>query len=191
MKKKVLSVLIAGMLIVGLCGCTSSKTTSSNNQTKGTVASSSQAPTEKPTEASKAVTIGEFVQDEKWKVSFLSAKQTNEIKGEYMSTKASDGKTLLIMFFEVENISDEDDYFNYFYFNGYCDDTSVDQKAVLGDIDGNGTLTGDVAKGKKLKGCITYEVPADWKTFELDYVESQISSDNKMTFTVTTEQATK
>lgn len=81
------------------------------------------------------------------------------------------GKIFLAFFLEVENISDQDSDINYLRFDGYCDNYSTDVELFSGPIDGVNVLVGNVAAGKKRKGCLLFEADSDWKTFELHYDE--------------------
>ncbi|NLZ45381.1 MAG: DUF4352 domain-containing protein [Clostridiales bacterium] len=64
----------------------------------------------------KPCTVGEYVKNDTWQISLLDAKEFDKIEdGEYLSDEPDEGKKFLVLFFEVENISSEDDYFNYFF----------------------------------------------------------------------------
>ena len=132
--------------------------------------------------ASAAGSVGEAISDGKWKLSLLSAKTYTEVGGEYFKDKPEDGEVFLVLFFEAENVSGKDDYFNYFYVNSYVDGYEKDVKVLLTDVDKNSTLVGDVAAGKRLKGCLAWTVPKNWSEFEFNYKEL---GGSKITFTVT------
>ena len=115
--------------------------------------------------------IGQYIEKGNWKISLLDAKTYTRIpsENEFLKQESASGKEYLILFFEADNISNENDYFNYLYFNAYADHTSTDIATLIGDIDGFGSVSGDVAAGKKIKGYAAWEVDAGWSSFEVSY----------------------
>ena len=105
-------------------------------------------------------------------------------KSEYFSDTPSDGKSFLVLFFEVENVSNEDDYFNYFNIESYVDGYNTPIKLLLNDPDGIDVLTGDVAAGKKLKGHLAWEVSPGWKELEVSYKDNLWTGGKAATFRV-------
>lgn len=100
-------------------------------------------------------------------VTFVSA---TENAGNELVTPA-DGKTFLIFEFEIANNSDKEVAVSSLVsFTAYCDDYSVDLSlsALMANQDKQ-QLDGSVAPGKKMNGIVGYEVPADWKTAEVNF----------------------
>lgn len=130
--------------------------------------------------------IGQYIEEGNWKISLLDSKTYSSIPtdNEFLKQEAASGKEYLILFFEAENISDENDYFNYLYFKAYADDTSVDIATIMGDIDGYGSVSGDVASGKKIKGYAAWEVDTGWKNFEVSYNDDFGSNKTTASFKV-------
>lgn len=100
--------------------------------------------------------------------------------------KAADGNVFVGLDLDARNITDEDDYFNYFYFDCYADGYS---KSISMDIEGHLSLmAGDVKAGRHLTGSIAFELPTDWKDLEVYYKEDyfgdsiklEISSDSEL-----------
>ena len=114
-----------------------------------------------------------------------AAPKSDEMKADFYTDKPGDGNVFLVLFFEVENVSDEDDYFNYFNIESYVDGYSSSIKILLNKPDGAGTLTGNVAAGKKMKGQLSWEVPSGWKELEVSYKNSLWKGDKAATFVVT------
>ena len=136
-------------------------------------------------------TSGQSVTGDKWSISLLSAKTFTEIAEEYYTEKPEDGKIYLVLFFEVENVSDEDDYFNYFNIESYVDGYNSEITILMNKPDGIAALTGDVAAGKKLKGQLAWEVSPDWKELEVSYKDNFWTGDKAATFKVTPSDTTK
>lgn len=147
----------------------------------------SSVETSAPTDTNTAMpTVGEYVEGDTWKISLLDAKQYDKIAGEYYSDEPDSGNDYLVLFFEVENISDKDDYFNYLYLESYLDGYNTDFEITVNSPEGYSTLSGDVAAGKKLKGCLVYQVPqSGWSELEVSYKDWIATSNKVATFVVT------
>ena len=83
----------------------------------------------------------------------------------------SDGNVFLLCEFEIHNNSKSDlAVSSILSFEAYYDDysTNLSLNALLekGDKD---QLDGSVAVGKKMKGVVGYEIPADWEKFEIKF----------------------
>lgn len=188
MKKYLQIISIALVLTVSIvfAGCDVNSSSSASQET-GKITSMQQTDTTS-SKAKKAPTIGEYIKNDKWKISLLNAKTYSKIgENEYLLDKAADGKEFLVLFFEVENVSDEDDYFNYFNIDSYVDEYSADLKVLLNDVDDYDYLSGNVKAGKKLKGCLAWEVDKNWKEIEVSYKEL-FSNDEAATFVVKSKQ---
>lgn len=195
--KKLFTLLILAALIstAALTGCNNASTQStldeSSSQTTGTIAATeveTEAPTEAPTQAeSSAIAPGSFVEHDNYKISFEMAKQYDEIQGdnEFLTATPADGKKYLVLFFEFENISDEDQYVNIYYQKAYLDDYDIDSTLLVVEPEGYSTLAGDVAPGKKLKGYVAYEVDPDWQKLEFTYTDGLSADSPSYDFVVT------
>ncbi len=99
--------------------------------------------------------------------------------------KPDEGNVFLICEFEIANNSDKDiNISSVMNFEAYCDDYSLNQD-ILGlqapEAEGKNQLDGNVAAGKKMNGVIAYQVPADYKTMEIN-VAPDFWSSNDMKF---------
>lgn len=115
--------------------------------------------------------IGQYIEGDNWRISLLDAKTYSSISesGGFYTDKPEAGKEFLVLFLEAENISDEDDYFNYLNFKAYADDSHVKNTMIMNDVDGYDSVSGDVASGKKIKGYAVWEVNTGWSNFEVSY----------------------
>lgn len=181
--RKVWMAAMALFLSAALAGCAIEVTVPS-----GSNAGKEPAET---TEKAEAAGVGDTVNGEKWSISLQSAKLYDEIViNEYMSDEPDEGKQYLVLFFEVENTSDEDDYFNYLNIESYVDGYNQSQSLLMSEPDGYKWLTGDVAAGKKLKGFLAWEVEPEWKELEMSYKDDLWTGNKAATFVVTPEQIT-
>ena len=151
----------------------------------------SSVPSEESSETSQTATVGQSVEGPDWKISLLSAKTYDKITDGMLETTPDEGKVYLVCFFEVENVSDEDNYFNYFYIESYVDGYNEDISVLLSDVDGNSILSGDVAAGKKLKGYLAWQVDPAWEELEVSYKSDVWTGDKAATFVVTPDQVSE
>ena len=136
--------------------------------------------------------VGDCVTGEDWKISLIEAKEYSEIEGEFYTTKPEvEGNKIVVLFFEVENIGKEDNYFNWIGVETYVDSYSVEMKTLLNNVENYEWLTGDVASGKKLKGYLAYEVKPDWNEIEISYKNNPLLQDKCATFKVYSSDITK
>lgn len=100
----------------------------------------------------------------------------------YGTTKAAaEGNVFVGLDLDAKNITEEDDYFNWFNFDCYSDGYSK-------DIDMNikcnlSLMTGDVKAGRHLTGSIAFELPADWSDLEIFYAEDYFGDSIKLSIT--------
>lgn len=146
---------------------------------------------EKKTSKSLA-TVGEYVENKDWKISLLEAREYDSIDSDYYSDKPEiEGNKFVVLFFEVENVSNEDNHFNMFYYESYIDGYSADTELLMNDPENYKMLSGDVAAGKKMKGYVAYEVTPDWQEIEFSYKDWVGTSDKVATFLIKPENITK
>lgn len=132
--------------------------------------------------SSKKAGIGETSTGEDWEATLMWAKAFPSIVGDYYTDTPAEGKEYLVCFFEIKNISDSDSSFTAYNVNGYVDDVSADRVTIMNSPDWHKSLYGDVAAGRKLQGCIIWEVPKDWKTFSALFNEELLFSNYTMEF---------
>lgn len=167
--KKVL-IVIAALIVIGIIGSAlgddEEPTVVDNN--KSTEQGQSSTSESKENEPQKTeFSVGETVELNDVQVT-LSSAVTSE-GGEY--TKPDDGNEFLILEFDIANNSDSDiGISSMMNFEAYCDDYSINQD-LLGlqapEAEGMNQLDGSVAAGKKMNGVIAYQVPKDYKKFEV------------------------
>ena len=63
-------------------------------------------------QSNKAGKVGDTVSNNKWALTVQSAKVFDELKGDLTTETPDDGNVYLVLFCEVENKTDKDDYFN-------------------------------------------------------------------------------
>lgn len=194
MKKLIIIAMIAVMAFsVTACGSKNTTPDSSSSQKTDAIETTAEITTEVVTEpqttVASAVGPGNYIEGGNLKISFEMAKQYDEIQqSEYLTAKPAEGKKYLVLFFEIENISSEEQNINMFYHKAYLDDYEIDQKALLVKPEGYDMLSGNLAAGKKLKGYVCYEVDPDWQKLEFTYTDGISSDSEKYDFVVTPDE---
>lgn len=88
----------------------------------------------------------------------------------------SDGNVFIACEFEIANQSqNEIAVSSMISFEAYCDDYAVNQSlSALSSVTQSGKkqLDGTINSGKKMNGCICYEVAQDWQKMEISYSPS-------------------
>lgn len=98
---------------------------------------------------------------------------------------ARDGKEFVILTFEIENITSEQQTFNFFYLSSYIDDYKTPMTVLSQRIDGASMLgANEIAPGKKIKGYLAYEADLNWKKIDVSYKDLLTDEKDAMKFTV-------
>ena len=167
--KKIVSLAMTCILLLGLCGC------SSEPSLVGTTPVDNGASTEAlTTENNKTFKLGDVVELYDVAVSFTNLVESNG--SQY--NKPEEGKIFVLCEFEIANNSKEDiAVSSMLSFEAYCDDYSCDYSfGALLEAGNMEQLDGTVAPGKKMKGAIGYELPTDWKELEIHYTPGLLNS---------------
>lgn len=135
--------------------------------TEEAAAEETEETTAEETTADPVFGVGETAELNGVQVSLLSATQSNGSQ----FAKPDDGNVFMILEFEIANNSDKDiSISSIVNFEAYCDDYSVNQDftaTLAPEAEGKSQLDGSVAAGKKMKGIISYQIPADFSKFEI------------------------
>ena len=175
--KKILSVVMACILLLGLCACSSEPTL------VGTTPTGSNTGTETPTTSNdKVFKLGDSVELNDIVIKFVDL---TESTGAQFS-KPAEGNVFILCEFEITNNSKEElAVSSMLSFEAYCDDYACEYSLSALMAKGNkDQLDGSVAAGKKMKGVIGYEVPTDWKELEIQFTPDILSTD-KIVFVTT------
>lgn len=175
--KKITSLIIACILLLGLCAC------SSEPSLVGTAPAGNNSATETPTtEGDKVFKLGDAVELDGVVVSFVDIVENTGSD----FNKPTDGNVYVLCEFEIANNSDEEvSVSSMLSFEAYCDDYACDYSlGALMEKGNKEQLDGTVAAGKKMKGVVGYEIPSDWKELEIHYTLDILNS-NKIVFVAT------
>lgn len=185
-KKKKLLVIAGVIVLIAVIGAAGGTASKKNNQI-GDISSSSES----GSSSSEAIYagVGQYVEGENWKISLLDAKTYSSIPDDsgFYSDEPDAGKKFLVLFFEAENISGNDDYFNPLNVEAYADGYSTNVEMIINKPEGYSTLSGDVAAGKKIKGYLAWQVEDNWNEFEMTYKSGVWSDDKAASFKITSD----
>lgn len=174
--KKIISLVLACLLVLSLCACVDDGPTLVGNNNSGNETTTTGSNDNKVFKPGDSVELNDVV------VTFVGI--TKSTGSQF--NKPADGKVYVLCEFEIANNSKEDLVVSSMMsFEAYCDDyscnTSFGALVEKGDKD---QLDGTVTAGKKMKGVIGYEVPTDWKELEIQYAPDILSND-KIVFVAT------
>ena len=183
--KKMISLVMAGILMMSLCACVSEPTLVGSTPTKGNPPTESDeiSSTETPTvETNKVFKPGDSVELDDVVVTFIGV---TESKGSTYN-KPTKGNIFALCEFEIVNNSNEEiSISSMLSFEAYCDDYACEYSlSALMEKGNKDQLDGTVAAGKKMKGIVGYEIPKDWKELEIQYT-LDVWNDNKIVFVAT------
>ena len=89
----------------------------------------------------------------------------------------ADGCHYVTCTFEFENTGDDDEYISYYNFDCYADGASCTQAFFRDD-----GISATLSSGRKAKGTVTFEVPDDATTIEMEYLDNAWTS-SRVVFT--------
>ena len=140
------------------------------------------AATVAPQVEKNAFTIGEIAELKDVQVVLLDVIEST---GSAYNTP-EDGNIFILCEFEITNTSNKEiTVSSMLSFEAYCDDYACSESfSALIEKGNRSQLDGTVAAGKKMKGVIGYEVPADWSKIEIHYTPD-IWSSKEITFVAT------
>lgn len=121
----------------------------------------------------EAFHVGDIIETEDLRISYISA---DEYKSDNMFIQPSDGNKYVYIQLEVENLSDSDQMISYMSFECYADGVACDAFYGMEDA-----LSATLSAGRKAKGTIAYEVPAEAQIIEFEF-EDNIWTDSKIIF---------
>lgn len=172
--KWIIIAVIVVIIIVALASGGDSESPSDKNPKKVGESTENTETQNDTKEVNNTFNVGDIVETSNLKISFLSSGEWKS-DNEYMQPE--DGKIYYRMEFEFENISDSDQTISSLIdWNCYADGYSVDQTWI-----GDDQLDATISPGKKAKGSLYYEVPADAEKIELEY-NINYFTENKLIF---------
>ena len=172
--KWIVIVIIAIAVISGFTGGDDEKGTDSNPKKTGQTENEGTTSNEP---VDNEFVVGDVVETSSLKISYLSAEQYTSYN-KYSAPK--DGYIYYRVEFEFENIGNTDEWVSSTDFDCYADEYSMDESYVSTD---DYLSTETISVGKKIKGAIYYEVPANAQEVKLEY-EVNYFTEDKIIFVI-------
>ena len=126
-----------------------------------------------PTPTANAYSVGEVVESEKLKITYLSCE---EYVSDNMFIVPAEGYHFISCEFEFENTGTSDEFISSYDFDCYADGVSCNATFIRDD-----NLSATLSAGRKTKGTVTFEVPLDAATVEVEYLSNYWTS-NRVVF---------
>lgn len=169
--KTILAILIIFAFVTLVIACTAINDDVSNNTDPNSSLNSSDNPAENATYS----IVPEEQTSQHWKMTYRECQTKEKLD---VFTKAEDGTEFVVVFFEIENISNETQVFSIINESFYVDGFKSAQTLYGGMIDGALPLTTcPVEPGRKAKGYFLFQLSPDWKEIEIIYNELFIQTD--------------
>lgn len=140
--------------------------------------------TEDENDVAFSIDVTEQMND-KWKMTYTDCQIKNKLDS---FTTAEEGTEFVVVFFEIENISDESQNFSIVWEEFYIDGVKTAQTLYGVSINNAFPLTAvPVEPGRKANGYFLFQISPDWKELEIIYDESLTNEneENVMKFTLT------
>lgn len=158
-----LRIALAVFLIFIGIGLVGSALSGNDEPTK--VPTESNTPAAETTEAPADFTVGDTVTK---KDVYVTLVDVREFDGDFLHPE--EGNVFVAFELEIENKSDSSlAISSLMCFEAYFDDYASNFSLGAQTESDESQLDGEIAPGKKMKGAICYEVPADWATAELHF----------------------
>lgn len=172
--KKMLTLMAVLCLTASVTACGGTAVTDGGNAGNGdNVSATDEAKTSNKKDGIYG--LNETVEFNSIKITALDMKES---KGKQFF-EPEEGKVFVGVKFEIENISDEpQNMSSLLLFDAYVDDIKCDYSFSAAVTFDEGTLSGELASGKKLVGWYPVEVPTDWQELELEVKPNWLSNNS-------------
>lgn len=115
----------------------------------------------------------------------LTANSVNVVESNNQFVQPDEGNEYVEVEFVLENTSDSDIVVSsVLNCNAYVDGFAVSENLSAGVAAGSDSFNGTVASGKKLKGCLFYELSNEWNELEID-ISIGLSKEDEVKFLFT------
>jgi hypothetical protein len=167
---------IVAVVVLGVIGSTTQEKNKQGSNNPDTNKSSvTQTTTQAATTADQHTAIGSTI---KSKTVNLTVESVGVITSDNQFTQPEDEKEFVEVVLLIESTATKDDVFiSYLNADAYVDGFATDLDIwACGESDFD-ALSGTLAPGKKLRGCLCYSLPIGWKELELQIEVDWISGE--------------
>lgn len=156
------------------------KVTPENQETE-----ESNAPSEEKEIIKAAIDTKTGYTDENRQISMIGFKHYKKLKSKLYKDTASKNKEFIVLFLEINNKQNDEDYINVNYLSAKVDGKEINNSVLFNEPEGFQTIFKNVDAGSILRGFIVWEVPEDWKKIEVVYNGWKDSNNLSMECTLT------
>lgn len=107
--------------------------------------------------------------DAKHQVNIIGFKSYKKLESKLYKDKAGKNKEFLVLFLEISNSQNDNDYINVNYLTAKVDGKKTENKVLFNDPEGFKTVFQNIGPGKTAKGFVAWEVPSNWKEIKVVY----------------------
>ena len=127
------------------------------------------------TASANAFVVGDIVESDRLNISYLSCEKDTSYS---QYSEPASGTHYITLTFEFENKGENDEFVSYYDFDCYADGKNCEQAYFRDD-----SLSATLSAGRKAQGTVTFVVPDDASTVEVEYVSNAWTS-SRVVFTV-------
>ena len=95
---------------------------------------------------------------------------------------AIEGQEYVVVYLKINNMSTQDEYFNYNDLQSYFDGEAVDTTYLINNPKDYQSIFNVLPANSETKGYLVYQVPKDWKELKIEYNGWEISRGIKLQF---------
>lgn len=107
--------------------------------------------------------------NEKVSITMIGLNQYDSLESETYTDTPEDGNIYLVMFLNVSNHDNGDDYFNPESLSAKVDGKEISHSVLFNQPESYEPLFDHINTGEERTGYIVWQVPSDWKEFRMEY----------------------
>lgn len=115
------------------------------------------------------VTMDEFYGDTRCAVHLLGLQEYETLEGETYTDTPEEGLQYLVLFLQIENRTESEDYFNTELLDATLDGEAITNTFLINDPENYSTIFTNIPGESTANGFIVWQVPEDWNTLALTY----------------------
>lgn len=107
--------------------------------------------------------------NEKISITMTGLCQYDSLESDAYTDTPADGNVYLVMFLQIDNHDNGDDYFNPENMSASVDSKSVSHVGLFNQPESYDPVFDHVSKDEHLTGYVAWEVPSGWQSFDMEY----------------------
>lgn len=115
------------------------------------------------------VTMDEFYGDTRCAMHLLGLQEYEKLESEDFTDTPEEGFQYLVLFLQIENRTETEDYFNTELLEASLDGEEITNSFLVNEPENYSTIFTNIPAGNTVNGFIVWQVPKDWSTLALTY----------------------